>query len=122
VDVVGHVGEVVAHAHDTAIVRDDAAAVTVDQTKDELLGGLIDEHLLPGFEGYPPIVFSAGAMLRQETWPVFRVQGYLNAPFQTLHRRALALHQHVDGLATSIDNCGILLVQDDPQFPHAEVA
>ena len=36
---------------DTAVVGDDAAAVAVDQAEDELFGGLIDECLLPGFEG-----------------------------------------------------------------------
>lgn len=45
-DVFGPIGEVVA-----AVIGDELAAVAVAEASDEILGGLVDEVLLPGFEG-----------------------------------------------------------------------
>ena len=64
-DVFGTIREVVPDAGHPAVVGDDAAAIAVYQSEDELFGGLVDEGLLPGFEGYPPLVLPAGAMLRK---------------------------------------------------------
>jgi hypothetical protein len=54
---------VVADALHAAVVRDDPAAITVDEAADELLGGLVDEGLLPGLECDSSVVFSAGSVL-----------------------------------------------------------
>ena len=59
-DVHGHIGEVIADAHDAAIVGDDAAAVTVDEPDDKFFGGAVDEFLLPSFKRDAPIVLRPG--------------------------------------------------------------
>jgi len=56
---------VVADALDPAVVGDDAAAVAVDEAKDELLGRLVDDCFLPWLEPDRPVVLAAGAMLGQ---------------------------------------------------------
>jgi hypothetical protein len=61
---------VVADARDAAVIGDDAAAVAVYQTADELLGRLIDERLLPRFECNASVVLAAGTVLREQAWPV----------------------------------------------------
>jgi hypothetical protein len=92
-DVLGSVREVVPDALHAAVVRDDPAAVTVDEAEDELLGGLVDEGLLPGLERDSAVVFSAGAVLREEAWPMLGVEPDLDAPRRLLHNgRALAWH------------------------------
>ena len=60
----------VADAADPAVVRDDAAAVTVDQSENELLSGLVDERLLPGFEDYASLALDSGAVLREQARPM----------------------------------------------------
>jgi hypothetical protein len=66
---------VVADAFDTAVVGDDAATVAVDQPDDELLGRLVDEILLPRFEGDASEVLPPRTVLRKQTGPMFRVEG-----------------------------------------------
>ena len=46
-DIVGAVREVVADASHAAVVRDDAAAIAMDETAHERLGGFCDELFLP---------------------------------------------------------------------------
>ncbi|WP_232425651.1 hypothetical protein [Mycobacterium sp. JS623] len=43
----------------------------MDQAEDELLGGLINERLLPWFKRDSPCVLLARAVLWQEAWPIF---------------------------------------------------
>ena len=50
-------------AHDAAVIRDDAAAVAVDEAEDELFGGLVDERLLPGLQSNRSHVLLAGTVL-----------------------------------------------------------
>ena len=50
----------VTRAHDAAVIRDDAAAVAVDEAEDELFGGLVDERLLPGLQSNRSHVLLAG--------------------------------------------------------------
>jgi hypothetical protein len=64
-DVLGSVREVIADAPNAAVVGDDATAVAVDEADDELLGGLVDECLLPGLESDASVVFLAGTVLRE---------------------------------------------------------
>jgi len=53
----------VTRAHDAAVIRDDAAAVAVDEAEDELFGGLVDERLLPGLQSNRSHVLLAGTVL-----------------------------------------------------------
>ena len=50
----------VTRAHDAAVIRDDAAAVAVDEAEDELFGGLVDERLLPGLQSIGLMCFLPG--------------------------------------------------------------
>ncbi|MGW0162847.1 hypothetical protein ACWDUN_26345 [Mycobacterium sp. NPDC003323] len=70
-DIGGVVGEVVAHARHAAIVGDDAAAVAVDQTADEVLGGGVDVSLLPRFQDDRAQVLRSRSVLREQAGPVF---------------------------------------------------
>jgi hypothetical protein len=57
-------------ATNAAVVRDDAAAVVLDQAADELFGCLVDEGVLPGLEPDRPVVLSTGTVLGEEAGPV----------------------------------------------------
>ena len=85
-----------------AIVRDDAAAVAVNEATDEFFGGFLDEDLLPGLETDRPGVLLAGAVLWEEARPVLGIQHDLDAPSAFPHDgRALTWHQRVDCLAAA---------------------
>jgi hypothetical protein len=104
---------VIADAADTTIVRDDAAAVAVDQAADEFLGGLVDERLLPRFEGDAAVVLAAWAVLGEQTWPVLGVEANLKG----LARHPpdgcmLAGHDRIDGFAAPTDDRRILGVEN----------
>ena len=99
----------VADAFDPAIVRDDAAAVAVNEAADELLARLLDEGLLPGLETDRPGVLPAGTVLWKEAWPVLGVERDDDASLRLwLDRCALPRHQCVDGVATLLDDPGVL--------------
>ena len=114
------IGEVVADALDAAVVGDDAATVAVDQAANEVLGGLIDKLLLPGFQPDRPVVLLAGPMLREEARPVLGVEGDHDAALlHSLDRCVLSGHDRVDCLLAAVNDAGVLLVQRDPQPPDA---
>ncbi|BBX91433.1 hypothetical protein MBOE_30820 [Mycolicibacterium boenickei] len=71
--------EVVADALDTAVIRDDSATVTVDQTAHEVFRCFLDEDLLPRLERDAAMVFSAGPVLGEQARPVFGVERNLDA-------------------------------------------
>jgi hypothetical protein len=73
------VREVIADAGDAAVVRDDAAAVTMDYAADEFFGLCFDEILFPRFESNRHQMLLSGTMLWQQARPVFGVQRDLGA-------------------------------------------
>lgn len=102
----------VTDASDAAVVGDDAAAVAVDQTQDEFFGRLVDERLLPRFEGDVAVVLAAGAVLGEEARPVLGVLLDLDASLLANEARVLARHQCVDGRAATADDRGVLGIED----------
>jgi hypothetical protein len=120
-DVLGAVGDVVADAADSAVIRDDAAAVAVDQAADELLGLAVHDFLLPWLEGDEPAVFRPRAVLRQEAGPVLGVEDDLDAVFARSidQRSALVGHDQVDRLSASLHDRRIFGVECNPELPHS---
>src|SRR6185295_16654927 len=108
-DVLRHIREVVADAHHAPVIGDDATAVAVDETEDELFGFLVDERLLPWLEDIAPLVLPTGSVLREQARPVLGVHPNFDAAHPVYDSGALTGHQRVDRTATAIDDCRVFL-------------
>jgi hypothetical protein len=121
-DVFGSVREVIRHAPDPTVVGDDATAVAVDETGDELFRGVVDQRLLPRLQRDASCVLLAGAVLGYEAGPVFEYSGtstHLLARCNTAARSP--------GISTSIAPrqrsmiAGYFFVENDSKTPHSAV-
>src|SRR5918999_72856 len=72
-DVLRSVGEVVTHAPKPAVIRNDATAVAVDESPDEVRATAADELGLPAEELDWSLMFSVWAVLRKQARPMARV-------------------------------------------------
>jgi hypothetical protein len=81
----------VTRAHDAAVIRDDAAAVAVDEAEDELFGGLVDERLLPGLQSNLSRVLLAGTVLGRVRCRCSREREGSNPSARTLFAQTLGV-------------------------------
>ena len=99
------------------VIGDDATAVAVDETEDELFGFLVDERLLPWLEDNAPLVLPTGSVLREQARSVLGVHPNFDAAHPVYDSGALTGHQRVDRTATAVDDCRVFFVKSDPQVP-----
>src|SRR5262249_41647554 len=115
-DVLGVIREVVADARHAAVVGDDAAAVTVDQAADEVLGCLFQEPFLPGLQLDWPAVLEAGSVLREQARPVLGVEADVDAALGRItYPGVLSRHHSIDGRAAAINDARVFLIECDSQ-------
>jgi hypothetical protein len=107
----------------TAIIGDDATAITVDQAADEVIRCFLDQLFLPWFQSDRPQMLLAGAVLWKQARPMFRVQVNFRAIVVAPPSPCtLARHQEVDRFASAVNDLWVARIEGDPHPPHAAAA
>ena len=107
-----------AHITALSLCRDDSGAVTVNQSTQERLDLSGYESLLPVREDDPAGVLPAGAVLREETRPMFPVVRYLGASSvgPLVNASTSARRYRLDRCCALGDYPGVSGVEGDPKL------